>query len=342
MKILVWGTGKQADRLLPVIGNEEEIVSFVESKKSKDFFHGKKVYAADEIKEVDCDVIAILSSYEDEIRSEIEKQCIESAKVIFPSISKIGIIGNFNGGGYRLDWLGTEKCSTWMSFGAGIFTNSNQAAKEVQTVLNLQDFWKEKIVWTPPVQTKRTQQEFLEKYFIPNLHKDDVILDFACADGQWSEVIAPYVKRVDGFDCSEKMLETARKNSEEKQLSNVFYQYMDAVNVRFECRYDHIMMLGLLTCIDDDGTADRIVKTVAESINEGGYLVVRDTLNMYEPDDVYYNEQTYSAIYRAKDNYEEIYLRNGFELVAYQYLNPYFSHPIELGSHGYVFRKKQQ
>lgn len=342
MKVLVWGTGEWADRLLPVIGNEDEIIGFVESEKSKDFFRGKKVYGANEIKEIDCDVIAIINSHADEIQYEIEKQGIQKEKVIFPNTSKIGIVGDFcgDGGVYRLDWLGTEKCSTWISFGYAIFTNSIKISGKVRTVLNLQDFWKNKIVWEPPVQTQKTQQEFLETYFIRNLNKDDVVCDFACADGLWSEVVAPYVKRVDGFDCSEKMLETARKNSEEKRLNNIFYQYMDAFNVRFECRYDHIMMLGLLTYIDDDKTADRIVKTVAESIKVGGYLIVRDTLNMYEPDDVYYDEPNYSAIYRAKENYERIYLRNGFELIAYQYLNPYSSHPIELGSHGYVFRKK--
>lgn len=49
-------------------------------------------------------------------------------------------------------------------------------------------------------------------------------------------------------------------------------------------------------------------------------------------------KQYYIAIYRSKENYEQIYLKNGSELVAYQYLNHYFSRPIELGSHGCVFR----
>lgn len=66
-------------------------------------------------------------------------------------------------------------------------------------------------------------------------------------------------------------------------------------------------------------------------------------LRMSEPDKIYYNNPVngnYSAVYHAKEMYEKIFTRNGFEIIQEEYFQPYWHEPIEVGSHGYLFRKK--
>lgn len=343
-KIWIWGTGNWTDRFIYLLGIQEDTIKgFIQSRKNKDVYRGKKVYEASEIKDMEYDLILVVSSFWEEIAEEADRLGMDRAKIVFVNQSKIGIRKKPGMKEIEYDWFNTENCGEWFIFDYGIFTNSHKLSERVKTVRSLADFWKDKNQFdthSEIQQTSKMQSEMLQRYFIPNLRKEDVVCDFACASGEWSEFIAPYVGHLDGFDCSENMLATARKNMEGRQINNISYQYMDAEQTSFKRKYDHFLMLGLLTCIEDDTMASQIIKRVSDSIKSGGYLAVRDTLVMFETDKIYYNETDYSAVLREKSVYEQLYLENGFELIAEEYLNVYSHQPIEHGSHGYIFRKK--
>ena len=52
------------------------------------------------------------------------------------------------------------------------------------------------------------------------LSGSDVVLDFACASGEISLDIAPYIQRIHGIDTSAKMIELARNKSLDRQVDN--------------------------------------------------------------------------------------------------------------------------
>jgi len=356
MKILIWGTGHWAESFLLMSGVEEErIVGYVESRKSKEIYRGKPVYASDEVKGLDFDVIIIANSFVEEVMEEIERQGIESEKVVFLALSKIGIkertddvAMSSRSASYQYDFSGKESSKIWISFvgGNGVYSNSKELLEQRAAELDMEEYWKEKDIYEPSVEiTKiaKRQKEFLEKYFLPQLKLNQAVCDFACASGEWSEFISPYVGQIEGFDCSEKMIASARKNAVLKKIDNISYSYMDAVKLHFERSYDHFIMMGLLTYINDEETVQNIVHSVSENLKTGGYLVVRDTLNMSEPDKIYYNNLqngNYSAVYHSKEAYEKVFIQNGFVIVQEEYFQSYCHQPIEVGSHGYLFRKK--
>lgn len=79
--ILIWGTGNNTTHLLKngVSGN---LVGFIESKKTKEIFHGLPVYSASEISDIyDCIIVA--SIYVEEIYNVCKRNCIELNKMIF-------------------------------------------------------------------------------------------------------------------------------------------------------------------------------------------------------------------------------------------------------------------
>ncbi len=349
MRILVWGTGNWTESFLGISGiREEDIIGYIESKRSKEVYREKKVYMSGEVKGLDYDILIIASSYTEEIKQEMEKQGIEKKNAVFLALSKIGVLAeeNITSTSQVYDFLGQESSKTWIFIGGnGAFSNSKAFLEKRTTELNLAEYWKEKAVYAPSVEISeiaKRQKAFLEKYFLPHLAKEHVICDFACASGEWSEIVAPYVGHVDGFDCSENMINVARKNAVSRKIDNISYDYMDAMQLHFERKYDHFVMMGLLTYIEDGQTMEQVVKSVAKSMKTGGFLVLRDTLNMSEPDKIYYHSlarENYIAVYHSKKLYENLFMNNGFEIVQEEYFLSYCDKPIEVGSHGYILRK---
>lgn len=348
MKILIWGTGYIADGFVLTSGiNKEEILGYVESKKSKEIHRGTVVYSPEEIKSLDYDIIIVASSYVEEIKEEIERQGIDSDKVVFLFLSKIGILDDKDcSGSEKHDFFAKYNSDIWISYLRALYSNSRKLIEQITTNTDMTQYWKEQETFKSAFgvsDISNRQQKLLEKYFLPHLKKDQTICDFACASGEWSEFMSPYVGHIDGFDCSEKMLAYAAENADSKGISNIVYKYMDATRLKFERKYDHFIMFGLFTYIDDEHMVEHIIRSVADSLEEGGYLAVRDTLNMSEPGNIYYSEfnsSNYIAVYHQKEVYEKIFERNGFEILHHEYFLSYYHEPIEVGSHGYILRKK--
>ena len=256
------------------------------------------------------------------------------------------------GGGvkYQYDFLEKENSKIWISFvgGNGTYSNSKELlkyrAEELAKELDMAKYWNAIDIHKPNPLLANGQKAFLEKYFLPKLDKKNYICEFACASGGWSEFVSPYVAHVDGFDGSERMIATAKKNAVLKKLDNISYYSMDARQIHFERQYDHFIMLGLLTCIDDEESVEKIVCAASESLKAGGYFVAGDSLNLSEPEKIYYNNLTqnrnYSAVYHPKKFYEDVFARNGLEIVQEESVLLSHSRPIKIENFAYLLKKK--
>lgn len=209
------------------------------------------------------------------------------------------------------------------------------------------EYWKQQDSWSlrnlEMEQRWKKQKEMLEDGFIPYLDKNQIICDFACAIGEWSLYVADYVGAVEGFDCSEKMIETAKQNAEKAGIKNVCFRQADANQLALGTIYDNFMLLGLLIYIDKEEDAVKILKTVAEHMKTGARLVTKDTLNLAEEQVVYiYNKHTgYQAAYWSQERYYRFYEEAGFSLEKEYLLEApvYYDGVVPVISRGAVWKK---
>ncbi|MBP5787105.1 MAG: methyltransferase domain-containing protein [Kiritimatiellae bacterium] len=346
MKYLIWGTGKYAERFVAnAKGIVNDIIGFVETVKDISSFMGKRVYSINELSNLDYDCILIASRHISEIKNEINKSALTMDKMVFLQNSWFPM----DHGRWRLDkpFAGYDEGRALFTH-FGVCTFSKELADKLRRDTDGSSFWKQLESYdtkTAISVSSRKQEEMLKRFFFPCLSPNDVICDYGCASGEWSRLLAPYVKRIDGFDISEKMIAHAKRVSSDKGIGNIVYSACDAQEFKLINQYDHFVMLGLLTCIKDWETVGNIVLQLADTVKNGGLLATRDTLNLNTENAktlyTYDRCSEYFAIYHSYAMYKDVFCRNGFELLAEQYFYPYFEKPFGLGSHGFIWRKNR-
>ena len=65
-------------------------------------------------------------------------------------------------------------------------------------------FWNLKSVLPARFEEQKT---FIESSFIPKLQKSDTLLDMGCANGEWTFIFAPFVKKIMAYDYSPALIE---------------------------------------------------------------------------------------------------------------------------------------
>lgn len=80
-KLLIWGTGYMAERFVQNKYNGE-LLGFIETRKSKDYYMRKPVYDSKEIP-MDYDYIIVANTYSDEIYDLCLKRNMDMSKIIF-------------------------------------------------------------------------------------------------------------------------------------------------------------------------------------------------------------------------------------------------------------------
>lgn len=163
------------------------------------------------------------------------------------------------------------------------------------------------------------QIQFLED-FSQLITKPSTILDLGCANGEFSIFLAQNLKHslsIDAIDLSWDFICAGRNKTSKLGLNNIFF--MDAsledwISWKLVDTYDHLLVLGLFTCVINKNLFKKASKALAISIKKGGYIALKDTLNDSLKDLIYKNND-YMAIYRAKTPYIKIFESNGFSLV---------------------------
>jgi|WetSurMetagenome_2_1015567.scaffolds.fasta_scaffold00092_17 2-polyprenyl-3-methyl-5-hydroxy-6-metoxy-1,4-benzoquinol methylase len=180
-----------------------------------------------------------------------------------------------------------------------------------------QVFWKNQKNWrmiNAMPERAIKQEMFLREKFIPLLNKDSIVCDLACACGDFSFIIAPYVKKVEGYDLSSQLIEEATKTAKDNNIQNVSFKQADAIELEFDKIYDHFLVYGLLTCLFSDQDILKIVKKIKDAIKPDGYMILKDNLTMNNQD-ILYSTGDYAARYTSKAKYMKLFESNGFEFV---------------------------
>lgn len=81
-RVLIWGTGKRAERILRIGGVNAEIAGFIETHKKSVVIYGLPVYSVNEL-EIDYDYIIVANIHTKEIYRYVEESNIDSSKMIY-------------------------------------------------------------------------------------------------------------------------------------------------------------------------------------------------------------------------------------------------------------------
>lgn len=153
--------------------------------------------------------------------------------------------------------------------------------KKIQKHTTINRYWTETKEWNFSRQKDRYEimVDWLNQKIIPLLNKNSVVADLGCANGEFSFLIAKYVKSIDGFDLSDKMIELAKRRSSEMNIINVNFQQADAQTIIFSNKkYDCFMIFGLVIYIIDDDALDMLLRKIYAAMNVDSYLVIKDCL----------------------------------------------------------------
>jgi 2-polyprenyl-3-methyl-5-hydroxy-6-metoxy-1,4-benzoquinol methylase len=95
------------------------------------------------------------------------------------------------------------------------------------------------------------------------LRKSDIVLDYGCARGAYTIVLADEVKEIRGIDISSKMIEIARTKSED-------ISFETATIFDIHEQYDVILAFNLLHLLED---AERVIQKIYEILQPGGRFI---------------------------------------------------------------------
>ena len=159
--------------------------------------------------------------------------------------------------------------------------------------------------------------EWFEHKLVPLLNKEMEIVDMPCANGELSFYFSKYVKSIDGFDISEKMIKLAKQNADENGIGNINFEQADAQTIVFNKKYDVFMMFWLLPFIYDDNNARAIIKKIYDTLPKGGYIVIKESLWENTEKDMYYLDipAYFYAVYRTAENFFALIEKHNFSLI---------------------------
>ena len=349
MEIYIWGTGAYTNNFLAYAESiYPNIVGFVESERSKNIYREKPVFLPAEIIDKDFDYIIVASQFVHEIKAKIYMMGLDLKKIIFLPDVWIPVEIESQKIFFKFDKASPTIEENAVFFSSnGILSTSKKILDRLKNSGSFSSFWKNNQIYDTSIQVPYVhvpQKKLLNDLFIPILKASDTVIDIGCASGEWSRFISNYVKKVDGYDISQNMINNAIRISHDYGFNNIVYTCASAASITAKEKYDHCLLMGVLVCIEEDSQVDNLLKKINGLVKSGGYLVVKDSLSMYTDLPLFYYQtnkidNSYLALYRPIKNYISLFEKNGFTLVEERYFSSYMHTPIELGSHGFLFRK---
>lgn len=107
----------------------------------------------------------------------------------------------------------------------------------------------------------------ISRYLTP----DDIVLDYGCGTGLYSNEIAANVSKVYGIDISSKMINHAKKKAKDQSIENVEYMQATIFDGTFKERsLDVILVLNVLHLVEDP---QKVTKKIYALLKQGGYMI---------------------------------------------------------------------
>lgn len=145
------------------------------------------------------------------------------------------------------------------------------------------------------------------------------ILDIGCGIGRWAENLINQFDSYTGVDFSEGFIDYASKKfSDNKNVKFCNNSILELDDTILSSNFNFIICTGVLMYVNDSNIFD-IFKAFRRVTPEYVYIQesislmdARLTLNQFESKDLQTN---YNAIYRTKQEYEEYFKTNGFDII---------------------------
>jgi SAM-dependent methyltransferase len=179
------------------------------------------------------------------------------------------------------------------------------------------------------------------------LGPERALLDLGAGVGQWTFRFAPLVRRVVAVEYSAPLAEIGRKEAARRGAHNVEFVVSAAEAYETSERFDVVFVSGLFVYLTD-AQCERLMASLPRLLAPGGTLLLRDGTSVlpgrrHEIDHRFsqHLREYYSAVYRTRDEYLELFARAGFALTSdgqmFDESNPLNKYP-ETRLRYYVFR----
>ena len=105
----------------------------------------------------------------------------------------------------------------------------------------------------------------------PLLRSADLVLDFACASGEFGLDLAPYVERIYGIDTSAKMVELAQEKTQERRINNAHFVHADVFDRQLdEVPITVVLAFNILHLVRD---IPKVLSRLCDLLPPGGLLI---------------------------------------------------------------------
>lgn len=217
---------------------------------------------------------------------------------------------------YRLKLV--KKYGCFIDENGQILTSSDKTYNKVREHYKNVDFWNGVSDYSiDDVYTgiEEKVKSFLDRKFLTIYGKDHTLFSVACGSGENEFYLANYVKSIDGYEYSSKMVQTATQRADELKFNNLTFLQADLGSYDINKVYDAGLCFFLFAYLEDN-QVKHAISTMSGALKQGGRLYLRDTLNYAEEPAIYlYNYATgYSAKYRDIETYKKMLEKEGLYL----------------------------
>ncbi len=148
-----------------------------------------------------------------------------------------------------------------------------------------------------------------------NLTKESKVLDLGCGNGRWGKILINRCKKYVGVDISKKFINKLRQEYKGNQRAIFFY--MPAQDYFSREKYNIILIIGLITYLNDDEVLG-LANNCKKMLNEDGQIILRCvTLKEKQLDRMIYN-------------YEPSFIKKLFGKASYQLIRRSINEELKL------------
>ena len=170
--------------------------------------------------------------------------------------------------------------------------------------------------------------KYFEEKVIPIIDKNDIICDIGCANGDFTFEFAKHCKHIDGYELSQKMVDTANNRVKDENIKNLNFYQASCDEIKFKSKYDKCFLMGVLCYVMDDMVAEKTLSNIDKVLKLGGYIIYRDNLNLTDTDYFFFGpSKAYKMVARSKKK-----ILNMFEKLNYNIFDERTLHTLQYKS----------